>query len=281
MSTGPLRLELLSETGEGMEVLDGDILGRGSVGRHIFETRSYVSRLHAQFALRDGHWTVTDLNSRNGTFLDGQRIAPFDPASLCDGQTIGFTRRCPLIVRLTEQTEAGDYIDQRVSLAVMFVDLRGSTEYFQKKGTIIGRNWIYRFYEMLKAEVGKHNGRHIKNIGDASLMVFPNAVQASSAAIAIQKAIREQNKEANPEDRYFLKIGINMGKVIFENDDVFGNTVNIASRVQSITPPGDIYFTATMYNHIKNTRAFKIEYVCTQELKGVKEKKKIYRLKVE
>ena len=290
MGDTSLRLELVDNNGESFEVLDGDIVGRGGLGRSIFASRKYVSRLHAQFVFKDGSWTVTDLNSVNGTFLDGKRITPFDIVPIEDGQSIGFSKRFSLAVRSSGAERAGEggearYIDERltdnrVSLAIMFVDLRGSTAYFQKKGTIIGRNWIYRFYEMLKAEVASHNGTHIKNIGDSSLVVFPNGVQACNAALHLQRSIREQNRKAKPDDRYYLKVGINAGRVLFEDEDVFGNAVNIAARIQSITPPGDIYFSATLYNYIKSTRAFDIEYVCMKQLKGVKDRKKIYKLNI-
>src|SRR5688572_31537940 len=100
---------------------------------------------------------------------------------------------------------------------------------------------------------------------------FSTISDAVSAAVKIQQT-------CNASKQFQLRIGIHLGEVVFENDDVFGDGVNIASRIQAIANPGSIYISETVHNSISNKKAFQTKFVKEEKLKNVKEPVKIYHV---
>jgi class 3 adenylate cyclase len=230
-------------------VAPGDVVGRDMEGG-IFADVETISRRHAEFLFKGGAWFLQDLGSANGTYLEGVKLPPRTPVPLRAGQTIhlspGFEAAVEAVPSPPETPPCAADDDGREQAFVMFVDLKGSTEYFQDMGTIVASKWILNFYNMLSAIVAKHEGRHIKNIGDAILAVFKDPVKSVRAALAMQRTIANHNATTDAANHYCLRIAINGGKVLFENNDVFGNAVNIASRLQNATPSGSIYMTDSL-----------------------------------
>ena len=117
--------------------------------------------------------------------------------------------------------------------AIMFTDIAGYTalmgEDEQKAFDLLKKNW-----ELQKPIIEQFNGHWIKEIGDGVLASYNSVSDAVTAAIKIQEA-------CNAAEDFQLRIGIHLGEVIFENDDVFGDGVNIASRIQAVAKPGCIY----------------------------------------
>jgi TolB-like protein/class 3 adenylate cyclase len=99
--------------------------------------------------------------------------------------------------------------------------------------------------------VAGHGGRIVKTTGDGLLMEFPSVVAAVECAIAIQKLMTERNAET-PEDKHILyRIGVNLGDVLIEGEDILGDGVNIAARLEGICEPGDVMISGSAFDHVR------------------------------
>jgi len=119
----------------------------------------------------------------------------------------------------------------------------------------------------------QYNGRWIKELGDGVMASFNTVSDAVSAAVKIQQT-------CNLSNEFQLRIGIHLGEVVFEND-VFGDGVNIASRIQAIAEPGAIYISEPVYNNVTNKQGIETKFVKQETPKNVKESVKIYEVVVE
>jgi hypothetical protein len=101
------------------------------------------------------------------------------------------------------------------------------------------------------ALVAKHGGRLVKTTGDGVLLEFPSVVDAVECAVAWQAVMSERN-EGVPEDRLMLfRIGINLGDILIEGDDILGDGVNVAARLEGIAEPGGICISSFAYDHVR------------------------------
>lgn len=154
--------------------------------------------------------------------------------------------------------------------AIMFTDIVGYTALMgkdeQKAFELLDKN-----RQIQKPIIEKYNGRWIKELGDGVMASFNTVSDAVAAAIKIQE-------QCNAAKDFQLRIGIHLGEVVFENDDVFGDGVNIASRIQAIANPGSIYISEAIHNSISNKKDFQTKFVKEEKLKNVREPVKIYQL---
>jgi class 3 adenylate cyclase len=143
-------------------------------------------------------------------------------------------------------------VDQRLkitSLTFLFTDLRGSTELYERVGDLVAFDLVRTHFDVLNAIVASEAGAVVKTIGDAVMATFPTPDRAVAAAIRMREAMRDLNRERERED-LLLKIGIHEGPCIAvtmnERQDYFGQTVNIASRVQGLATSSEIYVTGVV-----------------------------------
>ena len=128
----------------------------------------------------------------------------------------------------------------RRAVTVMFTDIKGSTEYFERFGDIAGLAMVHECNDLLRAVIEQHRGWVIKTIGDAVMAGFDDCNESIRAAIAMQRQLREKNASRNKADEILVRIGMHHGIGIVKSDDVFGDVVNVASRVESLAQPGHI-----------------------------------------
>jgi class 3 adenylate cyclase len=152
-------------------------------------------------------------------------------------------------------------IDQRLkitSLTFLFTDLRGSTELYERVGDLAAFDIVRTHFRVLNEIVAAEAGAVVKTIGDAVMATFPTPDRAVAAALRMREAMRELNEERGRED-LLLKIGIHEGPCIAvsmnERQDYFGQTVNIASRVQGLANSQSIYATDAV---VGDTRAAEV-----------------------
>src|SRR6202047_5372446 len=99
--------------------------------------------------------------------------------------------------------------------------------------------------------VAKHGGRIVKTTGDGVLLEFPSVVDAVECAVAVQ-AVMAQRNEGVPQDRcMLLRIGINLGDILIEGDDILGDGVNVAARLEGIAEPGGICVSSSAYDQVR------------------------------
>ena len=157
--------------------------------------------------------------------------------------------------------------------AIMFTDIVGYTELMgkneQKAFEILAKN-----RQLQKPIIEQFDGRWIKELGDGVMASFHTVSDAVKAAIKIQQ-------ESSASNDFQLRIGIHLGEVVFENDDVFGDGVNIASRIQALAPPGGIWISESVHNNVSNKTDIVTEFVKLENLKNVKDPVRIYQVKLE
>ena len=105
--------------------------------------------------------------------------------------------------------------------------------------------------EAARPIVADHGGRIVKTTGDGLLLEFPSVVAAVECAIAIQKLMAERNAETPEDKRILYRIGVNLGDVLVEGDDILGDGVNIAARLEGICEPGGIFISGAAYDHVR------------------------------
>src|SRR5271166_3382272 len=106
--------------------------------------------------------------------------------------------------------------------------------------------------EAARPIVASHGGRIVKTTGDGLLLEFPSVVAAVECAIAIQKLMAERNAETPEDKRIVYRIGVNLGDVLVEGDDILGDGVNIAARLEGICEPGAVFISGTAYEHVRS-----------------------------
>lgn len=154
--------------------------------------------------------------------------------------------------------------------AIMFTDIVGYTALMgkdeEKAFSILSKN-----RESQKPIIEQFGGRWIKELGDGVMASFHTVSDAVYAAIKIQEA-------CNAANDFQLRIGIHLGEVVFENEDVFGDGVNIASRIQAITIPGGIYISESVHLNVTNKKDILTRFIKEEMLKNVKEAISIYEV---
>ena len=117
--------------------------------------------------------------------------------------------------------------------------------------------------------IAAHSGRIVKLMGDGALVEFASAVDAVTCAIEIQKQVRERNA-GSPEDSWIqFRIGINVGDIIVDGDDIYGDGVNVAARIQALADPGGIYISRGAADQVRDKVPIKIETRGEQTVKNI------------
>jgi TolB-like protein/class 3 adenylate cyclase/Flp pilus assembly protein TadD len=132
--------------------------------------------------------------------------------------------------------------------------------------------------ELIEPKVGQYHGRIVKLMGDGALMEFPSAVDAVVFAVELQCAMAERNAGV-PEDRQIIyRIGINVGDIVIEDDDIFGDGVNIAARLESIAEPGGICVARNVINQVKGKLDLAFELVGRRKVKNISQAVTVHRV---
>src|SRR5579863_2304088 len=156
----------------------------------------------------------------------------------------------------------------RRAIIVMFTDIKGSTAYFEKYGDVAGLMMVHQCNDMLRQIVERHCGKVIKTIGDAIMATFEDPAESLHAAIEMQKGLIDFNAPKPEQDHVFIRIGLNFGQGIVKSNDVFGDVVNVASRVESVAVPEQIVISETLKDQVDKIGVFKITPIGRFALKG-------------
>src|SRR5271167_1813208 len=105
--------------------------------------------------------------------------------------------------------------------------------------------------EAARPIIASFGGRIVKTTGDGLLLEFPSVVAAVECAIAIQKLMAERNADVPENKRILYRIGVNLGDVLIEGDDILGEGVNIAARLEGICEPGGVLIASAAYDHVR------------------------------
>jgi TolB-like protein/Flp pilus assembly protein TadD len=161
----------------------------------------------------------------------------------------------------------------------MFTDMVGYTSLSQNNEAL-GMELLEEHRKILRPFFPRHNGKEVKTMGDAFLVEFASALEAVRCAFDIQQSLHELNANRTPEHRIMLRIGIHLGDVIHSRNDVYGDAVNVASRIEPLALSGGICITEQVYGHIRNKFEFPIVEVGDKILKNVQLPMRIYEIKL-
>ena len=169
---------------------------------------------------------------------------------------------------------------KRKLLAVVAADMLGFSRLVENDEiNILSRQKEY-FNEIIKPEIKKFYGEIIKTTGDGFLATFVSSLDAVESTTNIQKIINFREKTQSNDKRIWYRIGINIGDVVLDDGDIFGNSVNIASRLESIADAGDVCITSEIFQNIKNLKSFDISHLGEQHLKNISQKVDVYKIKI-
>ena len=181
---------------------------------------------------------------------------------------------------LMEREKLDKILDKkfRKEVTVVFTDIKGSTQFFESKGDIEGLSMIRRHNEMHFPTIEAHGGKVVKTIGDAIMAVFENPSSAVRATIEMQNNLLYYNKTKSPSDQIHIRIGINHGVALTKEDDLFGDAVNLAARVESIAEADQILISESVYRAVKDSDDIICRFHTKAQIKGKVEDIKIYRV---
>jgi TolB-like protein len=159
----------------------------------------------------------------------------------------------------------------------MFTDIAGYTALTQRDEALALR-LLETHRDLLRPVFARHRGREVKTIGDAFLVEFSSALEATQCAVEMQSVLHDHN--SNAIEKLLVKIGIHAGDVIEQGQDVLGDAVNIASRIEPLAKGGEICVSEQVYDQVRNKVPFRMTKLDAQQLKNVSFSIDVYRLEL-
>jgi len=135
--------------------------------------------------------------------------------------------------------------------------------------------------ELVEPRIRQHRGRTVKNTGDGLLAEFVSVVDAVRCAVEIQRGMAEREPEVPEEQRIRFRIGINLGDVIVEEHDIFGDGVNVAARLEALAEPGGMLVSNTVHDHVRDRLPFTFEDLGEHQVKNIARPVRVYALRHE
>jgi formylglycine-generating enzyme required for sulfatase activity/class 3 adenylate cyclase len=132
--------------------------------------------------------------------------------------------------------------------------------------------------DLIDPSIAEHQGRLVKTTGDGFFAIFDSPVEAVRCGIVIQQNMFARNALLEKEQRIEFRIGVNLGDVIIEADDIYGDGVNVASRLESIAEPGEVYISGGIYEQIKHKLVCGYESLGDRKVKNITDPVRVYRV---
>ena len=170
---------------------------------------------------------------------------------------------------------------QRRLAAILIADVVGYTRHSQVDEMAARAHFNADLREVFEPKIAQHSGRMVKTMGDGLLVEFPSVVEALACAVEIQRTKAERTAGMSADRRMDFRIGIDLGDVIVEGDDIHGDGVNIADRLQRLAEPGGIAISGTTYDHVRGKLDVAFDFRGEQRVKNVAEPVRIYRVVID
>jgi TolB-like protein/class 3 adenylate cyclase/Tfp pilus assembly protein PilF len=167
--------------------------------------------------------------------------------------------------------------EQRKLAAIMFTDMVGYSALSQRDDKL-AQELLEEHRRLLREIFPQFNGTEIKTIGDAFLVEFQSALEAAQCAMAIQRALAKRNADAPADRQIQVRIGVHIGDVVHRGGDVYGDGVNIASRIESLAAAGGICVSMDVERQIRNALEARFEKLAPTELKNISVPMDLFRI---
>jgi class 3 adenylate cyclase/CheY-like chemotaxis protein len=159
--------------------------------------------------------------------------------------------------------------EQRRLAAIVSADVAGYSRLMgrDESGTLAALKMLRR--ELIDPRIEAHGGRIVKTTGDGMLLEFPSVVDAVRCVVEVQTAIAAQDADVPEGRRIAFRVGVNLGDVIIDGDDIFGDGVNVAARLQEIAPPGGVCVSSRVHDDVRDRLAIAFVDGGSQALKNI------------
>ena len=182
--------------------------------------------------------------------------------------------------RAREAAIAENSVERRLA-AVLSADVVGYSRLMEADETgTLARLEAHR-REVIDPSIAKNNGRIVKLMGDGALVEFASVVDAVQCASEIQREMAARNRDEPEGRRIAFRIGVNLGDIIVRGDDIYGDGVNVAARLQELADPGGLIISGTAFDHARNKVEVGLEDLGAKEVKNITEPVRAYRVLLE
>src|SRR5688572_18369839 len=167
--------------------------------------------------------------------------------------------------------------DHRRLAAIVSIDVVGYSRLMgvDEGGTLAALKAHRR--ELIDPKIAEHEGRIVKTTGDGLLLEFPSVVDAVSCAIDVQRGMVERNLGIPPDKRLDFRVGVNVGDIIIDDDDIFGDGVNVAARLQEVAEPGGICISHSVHENVRNRIECEFADGGVRQLKNIGHEVRVWR----
>ncbi len=166
---------------------------------------------------------------------------------------------------------------ERRLAAIMFTDMVGYTAIGQRNESL-SLAMVQEQRKLIRSFLEKHQGREVKTMGDAFLIEFHSALDAVRCAYDIQRATRELSFSLQEDRRVALRIGVHVGDVVETGNDVQGDAVNVASRIEPLAEDGGVCLTRQVYDNVQNKFELPLISLGSKSLKNVSSPIEVYKI---
>jgi adenylate cyclase len=167
---------------------------------------------------------------------------------------------------------------ERRLAAVLVADVAGYSRLMERDEEGTHQRLSTLQQELIDPTIREFQGRFIKNTGDGALVEFASVVDAVRCAVAIQRRVFERNTDVPNDRRIEFRIGVNLGDVIVEPRDIYGDGVNIAARLEALADPGGLCISHTAYDQVRDKVPFGFEDKGEQSVKNITRPVRVYAL---
>ena len=172
-----------------------------------------------------------------------------------------------------------DHVKRKLT-AILSADVKGYSRLMGEDEEGTART-LKVYLEIISGFIKQHRGRIVSTGGDSVLAEFSSVVDAVRCAVGIQEEIKDRNKELPEERRMEFRIGVNLGDVIEDEEQILGDGVNIAARLESLSEPGGICISGTVYDQVENKLRVGYEFLGAKEVKNITKPVRVYRVLTE
>lgn len=186
------------------------------------------------------------------------------------------------LAKLQELIKARAKLDEELGkfqrmVTLMFVDIVGSTTYFDRYGDVAGLVWVHKCIDMLIPVAEQHSGTVSKTIGDALMTYYEDPLESVRAAIDMQRTLQAYNEHKVEIDQIKVRIGLNYGLGLIKDKDVFGDVVNVAARIESMAKADQIFIGSTLEEKVRAAN-MPVKKLSEVSVKGKAEKIDVYEV---